>query len=191
MEKKTKKGKTAKSSGNNLFSFHINENEVIDRTDFGSFEVVRTKRGIMFRTYTGYHIWTSPYAVGVDGTPHYNSLYSWLDNLVEMSKAYSGHENEIFDKDIPDVTTGDILESQKIMTVANLTMPLTIFVDPDKAADAANSYMKWLDDMQKKFLSTMSGGIPDDIDEAEYAIERTKAEVADTLESMKGELGDI
>lgn len=186
MEEKINKEKMEKSSEGNLFLFQVNENEVIDCTDFGSFEVVRTKRGIMFRTYTGYHIWTSPYAVGVDGTPHHNSLYSWLDNLVEMSKAYSGHEDEIFDKDNPDITTGDILESQKIMTVANLTMPLTIFIDPDKAADAANSYMKWLDDMQNKLLATIGGGVPDDINEAEYAIERTKAEVSDTLESAKG-----
>ena len=189
MDKKTKKMKSDKASAKGKFSFHIDEGDVIDVSNFGSFDVIRTKRGILFRTYGGYHVWTTPYTVDFNGNTMYNSLYAWLENLVEASKAFKGHEDEHIEED-KNVTKGEILEDLKVITVANLLMPTTVFLDENKAAEAANSYLEWLDTMQSKLISAMNGKITEDIDEAEYAKERTKAEVSDTLNEMIQEINE-
>ena len=74
------------------YEFRIADGEVTARVHFGAFELIKTKRGIMFKTYTGFHVWTTPYATGLDGKAHPKSLYAWLDNLIEAKKAYEGHE---------------------------------------------------------------------------------------------------
>ena len=61
------------------YEFMIASGEVAERVHFGAFELIKTKRGIMFKTYTGFHVWTTPYATGLDGadTPKARYWSQW------------------------------------------------------------------------------------------------------------------
>ena len=148
------------------YEFRIEEGEVLRRVGFGSFEVIKTKRGIMFKTYTGFHIWTTPYAMGVDGKAQPKNLYAWLDNLIEFKEAVSGHEDESFGDS--GQSKGDVLEALKILTEANLVMPVTAFVDEGRAQEAALSYMRWLKDMQDGLREAMSSPLPEEDVKADF-----------------------
>ncbi len=143
------------------FEFSVKKEYILDRADFGSFEVVLTKCGAMFRNYTGFHVWVSPYSVGWDGVAHENSLYGWLVNLVKMKEEFSGNEDEAFCGN-PSLTNGDILYSSKIITEANLSRPMAVFVDLNEAANSAIGYMEWLEKMQGELKKAMSSGVPDE-----------------------------
>lgn len=140
------------------FEFRIGSGEVLERQHFGAFELVKTRRGIMFKTYTGFHVWTTPYAAGLDGKARQKSLYAWLDNLIEAKKAYEGHEGEAFGDS--GRTKGEVLEAMVIMTEANLAAPLTAFVDEERASGFALEYMAWLNGMQERLAEAMSAPAP-------------------------------
>ncbi len=169
MRKRKEEGVLQKSEGNMDktvlkdvdFEFSIKKEDILNRADFGSFEIVLTKYGAMFKNYTGFHVWTSPYSVGLDGVAHENSLYGWLVNLVKMKESFSAVEDEAFSEE-PSLTNGDILYSSKIITEANLVRPMTVFVDFDEAAISAISHMKWLEKMQEELKKAISSGLPDE-----------------------------
>ena len=68
----------AKKKKQQGFEFIIKESDVLERENFGSFEIVITKQGAIFKNYTGFRVFTTPYAVGLDGVAHETSLYAWL-----------------------------------------------------------------------------------------------------------------
>lgn len=68
----------AKKKETKGFEFIIEEKDVLERENFGSFEIVITKGYACFKNYTGFRVFTTPYAVGLDGVAHETSLYAWL-----------------------------------------------------------------------------------------------------------------
>lgn len=140
--------------------FCIREKDVLRRANFGSFEIIKAKSGMMFKTYTGFHVWTTPYAVGLDGKARPKNLYAWLDNLLNFSDEVAGHEKENFGDS--GLTIGDIFDAMKTLTEANLIAPVTAFVDEGRAQEKAMEYMSWLYDMQTALGKTMSEQPPED-----------------------------
>lgn len=165
------------------FEFSIRENEVIERENFGAFEVVKTKKGIMYKNYTGYHIFVTPYAVGLDGKAHETSLYAWLDNLLQTKKAFDGHLEEPFED--AGITKGDLLNADKIITESNLSWPMTAFIDVEKAASFANDYMKWLNAQQEKLQKVMSEDAPEEDLKAQAEFEAREKELTATMNMIK------
>lgn len=130
------------------FSFSIKNTDITERENFGAFEVIITKKGAMYKNYTGYHLWFTPYTVGPDGKAHETSTYAWLVNLVNMKKATKGHETDFYEG--TEMTMQDMLDSSAIMTEAALSHPMTAFIDLDYAAEFANKHMQWLKSMTEK-----------------------------------------
>lgn len=151
---------------NNSYEFKITSGEVTERVHFGAFELIKTKRGIMFKTYTGFHVWTTPYAMGLDGKAHPKSLYAWLDNLIEAKKTYEGHEKEPFGDS--GHTKGDILESMVVLTETNMIAPLTAFINEDRATKLALEYIEWLKKQQEKLAEAMSAPVEDEDMEKDF-----------------------
>lgn len=170
------------------YIFDIKPSEILEQENFGSFEVVKTKRGIMFKTYTGYHVWTTPYAVGTDGKAHETSLYRWLDELLAIQGSYAGHESEKLNEE-QDVTKGDVIDTYRIVTMANLTRPMAVFTDRDYAMQEAQRYMDWLKS-QMEILGNAEPPAPED-DEKANAEYNASVEAAETMQEMlKGEESD-
>lgn len=134
--------------------FKIEDNEIVERENFGHFEVLITKTGALFKTYTGFHVWTARYALGVDGKAGDMTLFSWLEALVHKKKEIVGHENEPYDGN-SDITKGDMLESLKIVTEANLTASMSVFANEERAIKAAQSHIDWLKGYMEKLDSEM------------------------------------
>lgn len=124
-------------------------------TSFRGFEIVESKEGIMFRNHTGYHIFVTPYTVDVEGNAQNNSLYAWLHNLVNMKSTFTGHESEPLEPNAS-FTKGEALEVSETITIANLTKPMTAFIDLDEATREAKRYIKWLGDKQEALSKAMS-----------------------------------
>lgn len=169
---------TKKTIKTKSYEFFIEKKDVIEQVDFGTFEVVKTKKGILFRNYTGYHVWTTPYTVGLDGTARSYSLYAWLEELIEFKKAIEGHEDEIYEG--TDMTNADILESHIVVTVANMNIPMTIFIDPQLAYEQAEKYIKWLTEKQQELSETIAAGAPEE-NLAVDAEEAVKAEIGEQV----------
>lgn len=163
--------RTAKS-----YEFKISSSQVTERVHFGGFELIRTKSGIMFKTYTGFHIWVTPYAMGLDGKAHPKSLYAWLDNLIDVKKAYDGHEGEPFDEN--GRTKGEILEAMVIMTQSNLMAPLTSFIDEERATKFSLEYMEWLAKMQARLEESMAAPVREEDPKEEFE-QGEKAKILD------------
>lgn len=135
------------------YDFHISGDDVTDYADFGSFEVLKTERGIMFRDYTGYHIWCEPYIVGADGKATKTTLYQWLENAMLHRKLLSGEDP--LKPYAGEFTNADVLDYEKIVTEATLVFPKVAFLDVSMAGLFAHLYIKWLDAMQKKLVAAM------------------------------------
>lgn len=148
------------------FLFQIRKSEIVDDIDFGSFELIKTRKGIMFRNYTGYFVWTTPYAVGTDGHAHETSLYGWLNELIELYKVYNGHLDEVVveGEDKP-YTKGDIIDMYKITTAANLLKPMSIFLDRDEAMKEANKSLEWMNQMMNKLKTASESDVPEETEE--------------------------
>lgn len=146
----------AKKKGNKGFEFIIEEKDVLERENFGSFEIVLTKQGAMFKNYTGYRVFTTPYAVGIDGKAHETSLYAWLKYIVEFKRSIVGKEEEKFAN--TDVTNQDMLDGFKITTEANLIKPQVVFTDFYEAQREAIRYQEWftkqMQDLRKAMRAT-------------------------------------
>lgn len=165
--------------------FVIRSSEITEQENFGSFEVIKTKRGIMFKNYNGYHVWTTPYAVGTDGKAHETSLYKCLDELLQMKKTFKGHESEeLAELDGEKGTTkGDLLDAYKIVIEANLTRPMVVFIDRDYAFEEAARYIDWMK-KQMEELQKASTTTPPDEDEKANAEYNAKVEAYETMQQM-------
>ena len=108
----------AKKKETKGFEFIIEEKDVLERENFGSFEIVITKGYACFKNYTGFRVFTTPYAVGLDGVAHETSLYAWLKYMVDFKKSIKGKENEMFGETTS--TNKEFLDGMKVLTEANL-----------------------------------------------------------------------
>lgn len=143
------------------FEFIIEEKDVLDRENFGSFEIIVCKTGCIFKNYTGYRVFTTHYAVGLDGKAHETSLYAWLKYMVEFKKSIVGKENEKFAD--TDVTNQDMLDGLKITAEANLIKPMVVFTDVEEAQKEAMRYQEWFT-KQMQDLQTAMETIPPEED---------------------------
>lgn len=141
--------------------FSLQSKDIVEVADFGSFEVVATKSGVMFKTHTGFHVWCTPYVLDLEGKAHENNLYAWLTNLIEAKKSFSGeHQDEIIEDAA--VSKGEMLDVMKIITEANMTHPITAFVDIDSATKFANERIEWLGKMQSKLSDALSAEVKEE-----------------------------
>jgi len=173
----------------NGFEFSITEADVVERADFHRFEILITKKGAMFKTYTGFHVWTTPYAVATDGVARENSLYKWLCDIVALKKEFAGHENEPL-SDGNEATKGDLMYGVCIATEANLISPITAFIDRDAAMTKAAEHMEWLISQIKR-LQSVAESAPIEEDEKKNAEFNAKVEVADIIHTMAKEEGIV
>lgn len=143
------------------FEFIIEEKDVLERENFGSFEIIITKGYACFKNYTGYRVFTTSYAVGLDGKAHETSLYAWLKYMVEFKKSIVGKENEKFAD--TDVTNQDMLDGLKITAEANLIKPMVVFTDVEEVQKEAMRYQEWFT-KQMQDLQTAMETIPSEED---------------------------
>lgn len=169
--------------------------DLLERVHFGSFSVVVTSRGVLFETYTGYHVWTTPFVKGYDGVMRDKSLYRWLMDLLDFRRRALGHEDDPVDGIEPDedghvVTNGEMLEMLKVVTECNLMSPVVVFGDGGRPFDAAVDYMRWLKGRYDDLLSSVRGGVlSGDADDmrALADIDGNRA-MMDALSALGGEL---
>lgn len=150
----------AKNKKRQGFEFIIKESDVLERENFGSFEIVITKQGAIFRNYTGFRVFTTPYAVGLDGVAHETSLYAWLKYMVDFKKSIAGKENEMFGDTTS--TNQEFLDGMKIVTESNLIKPMAVFTDIDEAQKEADNYLKWMERKMKDLDKAMNTTPPED-----------------------------
>lgn len=144
----------AKKNKQQGFEFIIKESDVLERENFGSFEIIITKGYACFKNYTGFRIFTTPYAVGLDGVAHETSLYAWLKYMVDFKKSIKCKENEMFGETTS--TNQEFLDGMKVLTEANLIKPMAVFTDIDEAQKEAENYMKWMEAQIKDLDKAMN-----------------------------------
>lgn len=171
----------AKKKETKGFEFIIKESDVLERENFGSFEIVVFKQGICFKNYTGYKVFTTPYAVGLDGVAHETSLYAWLRYMVDFKKSIKGKENEMFGETTS--TNKEFLVGMKVLTEANLIKPMTVFTDINDAQKEAENYMKWMEGQMKDLNKAMNTTPPEEDLKANAEFEQ-KAIIAEEAEEM-------
>lgn len=171
----------AKKKETKGFEFIIKESDVLERENFGSFEIVVFKQGICFKNYTGYKVFTTPYAVGLDGVAHETSLYAWLKYMVDFKKSIKGKENEMFGETTS--TNKEFLDGMKVLTEANLIKPMTVFTDINDAQKEAENYMKWMEGQMKDLNKAMNTTPPEEDLKANAEFEQ-KAIIAEEAEEM-------
>lgn len=171
----------AKKKETKGFEFIIKESDVLERENFGSFEIVVFKQGICFKNYTGYKVFTTPYAVGLDGVAHETSLYAWLRYMVDFKKSIKGKENEMFGETTS--TNKEFLDGMKVLTEANLIKPMTVFTDINDALKEAENYMKWMEGQMKDLNKAMNTTPPEEDLKANAEFEQ-KAIIAEEAEEM-------
>jgi len=164
------------------YEFIIPTEDVVWREVFDRFEIVKTKRGMLFKTYTGYSVFVTRYAVGVDGEAHDTSLYGWLEEAVALHRMYRGHEDEPLSDGAAE-TKGDLLSAVRITTEANLLYPYTVFTDRDLAMRKAGEYMEWLGRKMKELDDSMSAP-----SQEEDMAENAKFEARFAVSDMVGEM---
>lgn len=171
----------AKKEETKGFEFIIKGSDVLERENFGSFEIVVFKQGICFKNYTGYKVFTTPYAVGLDGVAHETSLYAWLRYMVDFKKSIKGKENEMFGETTS--TNKEFLDGMKVLTEANLIKPMTVFTDINDAQKEAENYMKWMEGQMKDLNKAMNTTPPEEDLKANAEFEQ-KAIIAEEAEEM-------
>lgn len=171
----------AKKKETKGFEFIIKESDVLERENFGSFEIVVFKQGICFKNYTGYKVFTTPCAVGLDGVAHETSLYAWLRYMVDFKKSIKGKENEMFGETTS--TNKEFLDGMKVLTEANLIKPMTVFTDINDAQKEAENYMKWMEGQMKDLNKAMNTTPPEEDLKANAEFEQ-KAIIAEEAEEM-------
>lgn len=142
------------------FEFIIEEKDVLERENFGSFEIVITKGYACFKNYTGFRVFTTPYAVGLDGVAHETSLYAWLKYMVDFKKSSKGKENEMFGETTS--TNKEFLDGMKVLTEANLIKPMAVLTDINEAQKEAENYMKWMEGQMKDLNKAMNTTPPEE-----------------------------
>lgn len=150
----------AKNKKQQGFEFIIKESDVLERENFGSFEIIISKQGAIFKNYTGYRVFTTPYAVGLDGVAHETSLYAWLKYVVDFKKSIKGKENEMFGE--TGSTNQEFLDGMKVLTEANLIKPQAVFTDINEAQKEAENYMKWMEGQMKDLEEVINTAPPEE-----------------------------
>ncbi len=163
------------------FEFIIEEKDVLARENFGSFEIMVCKTGCIFKNYTGYRVFTTPYAVGVDGVAHETSLYAWLKYMVDFKKSIKGKENEMFGETTS--TNKEFLDGMKVLTETNLVKPMTVFTDINEAQKEAENYIKWMEGQMKDLNKAMNTTPPEEDLKANAEFEQ-KAIMAEEAKEM-------
>ena len=163
------------------FEFIIEEKDVLARENFGSFEIMVCKTGCIFKNYTGYRVFTTPYAVGVDGVAHETSLYAWLKYMVDFKKSIKGKENEMFGETTS--TNKEFLDGMKVLTETNLVKPMIVFTDINEAQKEAENYMKWMEGQMKDLNKAMNTTPPEEDLKANAEFEQ-KAIMAEEAKEM-------
>lgn len=142
------------------FEFIIKESDVLERENFGSFEIIITKGYACFKNYTGFRVFTTSYAVGLDGVAHETSLYAWLKYMVDFKKSIKDKENEMFGKTTS--TNKEFLDGMKVLTEANLIKPMAVFTDINEAQKEAENYIKWMEGQMKDLNKAMNTTPPEE-----------------------------
>ena len=163
------------------FEFVVKESDVLERENFGSFEIVLTKSGIIFKNYTGYRVFTTPYTTGLDGVAHQTSLYSWLKYVLDMKKSTKGKENELFEG--TDVTIKDFMDGLKTITESNLVKPQVVFTDFDEAVRESNHFIEWIDSQTEELKRAMGSTPPEEDLKANAELE-SRVAMAETLKEI-------
>lgn len=171
----------AENKGIKGFEFIIEEKDVLERENFGSFEIMVCRTGCIFKNYTGYRVFTAPYAVGADGVAHETSLYAWLKYMVDFRKSVKGRENEMFGE--TDFTNKEFLNGMKVLTEANLVKPMTVFADMEEARKEAENYMRWMEGRMKDLNRAMNAAPPEEDLKANAESEQ-KAVMAEETKGM-------
>lgn len=161
-----------------LREFSLKSQDIVKVADFGAFEVIITKRGAMFRTHTGFHVWCSPYVLGLDGKACEASLYAWLKNLADAKELFPARSGEAY-PDAGGATYGDILDYMRIVTEANMTYPLVAFTDIETAAGLASQRISQLGALQESLAAAMGAAPP----------EETAEDLRRSFEEAQGRVG--
>lgn len=169
------------------FEFIIEEKDVLERENFGSFEIVITKGYACFKNYTGFRVFTTPYAVGSDGAAHETSLYAWLKYMVEFKKSVKGKENEMFGGTAS--TNREFLNGMKVLTEANLIRPMAVFTDINEARKEAENYMKWMEGQMKDLSKAMNAAPPEEDLKANAEFEQKVIMAEEAKEVFDGSAG--
>lgn len=165
--------------------------KLLRRCRFSHFSLLVTERGVLFESYTGYHIWTTPFVTGLDGTTSEKSLYVWLMRLVELRDAV-----ESSGRDVPyegaDMSSGDVLDAMVLLTECNLMEPQVVFLDIARASERALSYMAWLRSQMESLGEVMSGSVTGDVKDDERILSEDMSSIVrgEVLGEMLKELGD-
>lgn len=175
----------AKNKKQQSFEFIIKESDVLERENFGSFEIVVYKQGICFKNYTGYKVFTAPYSVGFDGLVHETSLYAWLKYMVDFKKSIKGKENEMFGDTAS--TNQEFLDGMNMITEANLIRPMTVFTDINEAQKEAENYMKWIEGQMKDLDKAMNTTPPEEDLKANAEFEYKAIMAEEAKEVFNGE----
>lgn len=138
----------------------LSEKDLLEKEEFGSFYIEIYKTGIMFSNYTGFRVFTTPYAVGLDGVAHETSLYAWLKYMVDFKKSIKDKENEMFGETTS--TNKEFLDGMKVLTEANLIKPMAVFTDINEAQKEAENYMKWMEGQMKDLNKAMNTTPPEE-----------------------------
>ena len=177
----------AKNKKQQVFEFIIKESDVLERENFGSFEIVITKQGAIFKNYTGFRVFTTPYAVGLDGVAHETSLYAWLKYMVDFKKSIEGKEDEMFGDTTS--TNQEFLDGMKLVTETNLIKPMAVFTDINEAQKEAENYLKWMEIQMKDLDKAMNTTPPEDDLKANAEFEQ-KAIIAEEAKEIFNEQSD-
>lgn len=138
----------------------LSEKDLLEKEEFGSFYIEIYKTGIMFSNYTGYRVFTTPYAVGLDGVAHETSLYAWLKYMVDFKKSIKDKENEMFGETTS--TNKEFFDGMKVLTEANLIKPMAVFTDINEAQKEAENYIKWMEGQMKDLNKAMNTTPPEE-----------------------------
>ena len=162
--------------------FDILPSDVIQRENFGGFELIKTKKGIMFKNYTGYHVWISKYSqatVGINGEAHEFCLYLAMNELFVLKELAEKDPNGIVYKEL---TNEQLFNSKVIVLQSNILRPLVVFSDESESLKSANEYLSWMDSKQKDLAESMSNlKEEDEKANAEFKAKQENMEVVKTL----------
>lgn len=142
----------------------INKKDVESVTDFGRFFIVILKNSAIFHTHIGFEARFKRWGgVDMEGRALTTTTFAWLENLVAMKNEVKGKENDIFPE--TDVTYQDMLDSMVVITEANITHPLTAFLDGDDAAKFSKEKLDYLGRMQELLETAMNTPVSEETEE--------------------------
>lgn len=152
-----------KLHSNSRFQFHINPAEVVKQRNFGAYEIIKVKGGIIFKTYTGYMLYVSEFTTDKDGKASPLTTYMWLDNMLNIADHAEKDGQALFPD--TDMTYIDVLNYHQIVTEANLTYPIVAFIDVDRATEFAEKHINWLKEKTEQLEKAVFGNVEEETEE--------------------------